>query len=200
MRSNRLRIDGLSSRPPAQARLLRFGALRLRSRADLMAFETVVQRTCGKCRLPVMACPTRLALIVRLHRQVRGGPDLGLERLALAVAVEALLAFCQMRIVVECHLSRTCIPLLILRFLLESEWRWNLRFGLSNTVRGRHAHKQETRKNRQHTPSDHESHASSWRNKYCVDMVYLVCSVYKAMSLFGLFGLFSLFGLLLEQT
>src|SRR5574337_840898 len=119
-----------------------------------MALQAVAHLLCGECNLAVMACTTGLSFIVGLHGKVRRGSNFGLKRFVLAVAVQALLTLCQMRVVIEGHLPWTRVPRLILGLLLEGEGRWNLRFWLGEATRRRQAHKQQAREHKRRAPSD----------------------------------------------
>src|SRR5574337_216126 len=99
-----------------------------------MTLQAVAHLLRRECHFPVVAGAARLAFIVGLHGEVRRGADLGLKRLILAVTVQTLLTLCQVRVVIERHLSRTGVALLILGLLLEGEGRRDLRLCLSETT------------------------------------------------------------------
>ena len=110
-----------------------------------MALQAAAYLLRGESNLPVMARTARLSFIVGFHGDVRRGPSLGFERFVLAVAVQALLTFFNMLIVIERYLPGARIPLLILSLLLEGERRWNLQLCLGETRRRREACEQEAR-------------------------------------------------------
>src|SRR5574337_1223963 len=109
-----------------------------------MTLQAVAHLLRRECDLPVVAGAIRLSFIIGFHGQVRRGSNLGLKRLVLTVAVQALLTLVNMHLVIECHLPWTRVSLLILCLLLERKRRWDFGLCLGETASRCHRSEEHT--------------------------------------------------------